>query len=558
MLNKKNNKNKQLLCQRLLNIAEEAPNRVYLRQPHDGKWQELTWAEVIHQAKQVAAHLIQSGLQPGDRVSIFSKNCAEWVIADFGITLAGMVNVPLFPNQNKPTIDFILAHAEVKLVFIGKLDAHLRTRGYIPDCVKTINMGYHLDLSTTYRWDDIMKTSPISEVKRPSPDDVYTIIYSSGTTGEPKGIVFTQEAVANYLLILADDMDRLVRSTRNHHLISYLPLAHVYERTSVQLASLVLESDISFVESLEKFSKNLQEIQPTLFTAVPRIWGVFKQRIEQQIAKKKIGWMLKVPGLSRLVKRKIKHQLGLARCCLCVSGAAHLPEVVVNFFKKLDIHIQEGSGQTEDFGYTTLSLRREIKPGFVGSPRSGVKIKRSDSGELLVDSPCLMKEYYKEDELTRHAFTEEGWLKTGDLVEIDENNRVKILGRISENFKNQKGEFVAPSAIEDQFSTSEFIEYCCLIGKMLPSNILLVNLAATSSKISTTEMQDNLRKLQHNVNRKLKNHEKISHILVVKNPWTIANFCLTPTMKIRRKTIESIYQEAIQNTIAHPVGVVWE
>lgn len=555
MLNKKN---KQLLCQQLLEIEKKAPNRVYLRQPQDGKWRELTWAEVLRQAKQVAALLIQSGLQPGDRVSIFSKNCAEWIIVDYGITLAGMVNVPLFPNQNKQTIDFILDHAEVKLVFVGKLDAHLRTRGYIADNIKTINMGYHLDLSTTYTWDDVMKMSPITEVATPSPEDIYTIIYSSGTTGEPKGVVFTHQAVADYLIILLDDMHRLVRSTSGHHLISYLPLAHVYERTSVQLASLVLECDVSFVESLEKFSKNLQEVQPTLFTAVPRIWGVFKQRIEQQLAKKKIGWLLNVPGLAYFMKRKIKKQLGLARCCLCVSGAAHLPVAVVDFFKKLGISIQEGSGQTEDFGYTSLSLRREIKPGFVGRARSGVKIKQSDSGELLVDSPCLMKEYYKEEALTRQAFTEDGWLKTGDLVEIDEKNRIKILGRISENFKNQKGEFVAPSAIEDLFSTSDLIEYCCLIGKMLPSNILLVNLAIPSKEVASSEMQDNLRKLQHSVNRKLKNHEKISHILVVKNPWTIANFCLTPTMKIRRKTIESTYQEAIQNAVAQPVGVVWE
>lgn len=555
MLNKKN---KQLLCQQLLEIEKKSPNRVYLRQAQDGKWRELTWAEVLHQAKQVAALLMQSGLQPGDRVSIFSKNCAEWIIVDYGITLAGMVNVPLFPNQNKQTIDFILNHAEVKLIFVGKLDAHLRTRGYIEDSIKTVNMGYHLDLSTTYTWDDVMKMSPIVGVAMPSPDDTYTIIYSSGTTGEPKGVVFTHQAVADYLIILLDDMHRLVRSTRDHHLISYLPLAHVYERTSVQLASLVLECDVSFVESLEKFSKNLQEVQPTLFTAVPRIWGVFKQRIEQQIAKKKIGWLLNVPGLAYFMKRKIKKQLGLSRCCLCVSGAAHLPVAVVDFFKKLGIFIQEGSGQTEDFGYTSLSLRREIKPGFVGSARSGVKIKQSDSGELLVDSPCLMKEYYKEETLTRQAFTEDGWLKTGDLVEIDEKNRIKILGRISENFKNQKGEFVAPSVIEDQFSTSDLIEYCCLIGKMLPSNILLVNLAAPSNEIASSEMQDNLRKLQHTVNRKLKNHEKISHILVVKNPWTIANFCLTPTMKIRRKTIESTYQEAIQNAVAQPVGVVWE
>ena len=548
----------QLLCQQLLNKEKEVAHQVYLRQPGEGKWRDFTWAEVIHQARQVAAMLNRAGLERGDCVSIFSKNCAEWIIADYGISLAGMVNVPLFPNQNKQTIDFILGQAEVKLVFIGKLDAHNRTRGFIPEHMKTINFGYHLDLNTSYTWDEVMQSPPDLDLIFPEPEDTYTIIYSSGTTGEPKGIVFTHQAVANYLAILTKDFNRLIPATKRHHILSYLPLAHVYERTSVQLASLVVDCDVSFVESLEKFSKNLQEIQPTLFTAVPRIWGVFKQRIEQQIAKKNIGWMLNTPILSYFVKRKIKHQLGLSRCCLCVSGAAHLPASVVDFFKKIGIYIQEGSGQTEDFGYTTLTQRNNIKPGFVGTPRFGVEIKRSDEGELLVNSPCLMKEYYKDPDSSRHSFTDEGWLKTGDLVEIDEVNRVKILGRLSENFKNQKGEFVSPSAIEDQFTTTGLIEQCCLVGKMLPSNVLLVNLAPTSKEISQTEMKDSLRKLQHSVNRQLKNHEKISHIMVIKEIWSIANFCLTPTMKIRRKVIEATYHEAIHNAIAEPVGVVWE
>lgn len=549
------NKMNPLICDTLLLKEKESADRIYLRQPHEGLWRELTWAQVMKQARQVAATLKSAGLKRGDRVSIFSKNCAEWVIADFGITLAGMVNVPLFPNQNKPTIDFILTHAEVKLVLIGKLDVYHRTRAYIPEDMKTINLGYHLDMVATYSWEEILQTPPLQNIVFSEPDDTYTIIYSSGTTGEPKGIVFTHEAVANYLVIVANDLKRYVQLDQ-HHLLSYLPLAHVYERTSVELASLVLDCDIAFVESLEKFAKNLQEIQPTLFTAVPRIWGVFKQRIEHQIAKQKIAWLLNIPLVSRVVKRKIREQLGLSRCQLCVSGAAHLPSSVVIFFKKLGLSIYEGSGQTEDFGYTTLTQRHDIKPGFVGKARYGVELKRADNGELLVYSSCLMKEYYKEPVLTKNSFTEDGYLKTGDLVEIDDAQRVKILGRISENFKNQKGEFVAPSAIEDQFLTSALVEQCCLVGKMLPSNVLLVNLPSTS--MQQTELQDQLRKLQHDVNRKLKNHEKISHILVVKDDWTIGNHCMTPTMKIRRKVIETNYQSFIHDAVSRPVGVVWE
>ena len=549
-------KNK-LLCQHLLDKEKNFANSVYLRQPSQGIWRELTWAEVMRQARQVATVLKNAGLERGDCVSIFSKNCAEWIIVDFGISLAGMVNVPLFSNQNKGTIEFIIEKAEVKLVFIGKLDAHSRTRDYIPKQIKTINLPYHLDLETTYCWEDVLSCTPMLTIDLPKPEDTYTIIFSSGTTGEPKGVVFTHEAVANYLAILIEDLKRNVSFDR-HHLLSYLPLAHVYERTSVQLASLMLDCDVAFVENLEKFTKNLQEIQPTLFTAVPRIWGVFKQRIEQQLAKKRLGILLNVPVVSYFIKKKIKSQLGLSRCQLCVSGAAHLPTSVLGFFKKIGITIQEGSGQTEDFGYTTLTKKNDVKSGFVGAPRFGVLSKRSESGELLIYSSCLMKEYYKDESLTRDSFTADGWLKTGDLVEIDEKNRIKILGRLSENFKNQKGEFVAPSLIEDQFTTTHLIEQCCLVGKMLPSNVLLVNLPPAAHAPSQIEVSESLRKLQHTVNRKLKSHEKISHILVVKENWTIANHCLTPTMKVRRRIIESNYQDLILNTVTEPVGIVWE
>lgn len=551
------NKKNQLLCEHLLLKERQTPERTYLRQPRDGRWQELNWGETMRQARQLAALLIKSDLKRGDRVSIFSKNCAEWIIADFGITLAGMVNVPLFPNQNQPTLAYILDHAEVQLVLIGKLDAHLRTRQYIPAAIKTINLGYHLDLATTYSWADVLAETPLSDIVIPDDDETYTIIYSSGTTGEPKGIVFTHEAVANYLQILHQDLERMV-PLNNHHLLSYLPLAHVYERTSVELASLLLDCDVAFVESLDKFAKNLQEIQPTLFTAVLRIWSVFKQRVESRLAKKKMKWLLKVPVLSGLIKQKIRQQLGLARCQLCVSGAAHLPESVLKFFQSIGLIIQEGCGQTEDFGYTSLTQRNDVKVGYVGTPRFGVEIKATEQGELLVKSPCLMKEYYKEPALTQQSFTEEGWLKTGDLVEIDQNNRIKIIGRISENFKNQKGEFVSPSGIEDQFIVNGLIEQCCLVGKLLPSNILLVNLAPEVSQTPVALMKEELRKLQHKVNRTLKNHEKISHILVAKETWSIANQCLTPTMKVRRKILETKYQDVILDAVNQPVGVVWE
>lgn len=531
---------------------------IYLRQPHDQIWQEFTWADVVHKSRQVARFLMDNGLKSGDHVSIYSKNCAEWFIADFGITLAGMINVPLFANQHKDSIDYVVRHANVAMIFVGKLDAPNKSFMNLPADIPTISFDYHEKLSTNFSWLSVMESEPLLDVIMPKPDDLYTIIYSSGTTGFPKGVMFTHEAIAQNLEIFPRDLAMHAPSNIRHRLLSYLPLAHVYERSSVQLASVCLDCDVSFVQSLEKFAANLQEVQPTLFAAVPRIWSVFKQKIEKKIPERKLNILLKIPFVSRYIKRKISNQLGLSECLLSVSGAAHLPIHVIDFFSKIGIFIQEGYGQTENLAYGTLSLPNLRKSGFVGSPRFGVKIKQGKGGELLTKSPCLMAGYYKDATSTTTALTSDGWLCTGDIVEIDKMNRVKILGRISENFKNQKGEFVAPTPIEDQFESPELLEHMCLVGRGLPSNVLLVDLTDKATKTCRSKVKEELKSLWHIVNRKLLSHEKISHIVVTNDSWTIENGCLTPTQKVKRLAVEARYHAAIQKSLTEPSSVLWE
>ena len=545
------------LTKRLLDRELNAGNRVYLRQPRHGKWHEFTWAEVMQQARQVAFFLQSLGLKKGAHVAIFSKNCAEWFIADFGICLAGMVNVPLFPNQHEESIDYVLKHAEVKLVFVGKLDNHARQRSYIPEKIPTVSFDYHDDLATTHYWADIRDAAPLQDIALPAADDLYTIIYSSGTSGTPKGVMFTHEAIDNYLTVFPDDLRRTV--TRDHfHLISYLPLAHVYERSAIQLGSLTIPCDVSFVESLDTFADNLREIKPTLFAAVPRIWGVFKQKIEQKLSPHLLGFVLSIPFLSSHIQNKIKHQLGLDQCANNFSGASHLPLSMSEFFEKLDLPIQEGYGQTENLAYATLSLLDERKPGYVGTPGLQVEIKQGDDNELLMKCPCLMKGYYKDPKASAEAFTDDGWFRTGDIVEIDDLNRVKILGRISENFKNQKGEFIAPSPIEKRFSSSKQIDNLCLVGRELPSNVLLVTLTEEAQNKPKDELKEHMQKKLHTINSKLENYEKISHILIVKEQWTPENGLLTPTLKVKRREIEAHYHDFIQEAMEQSDAVVWE
>ncbi|RUR17214.1 AMP-binding protein [Legionella sp. km535] len=546
------------LFQLLLKNEKELADRIYLRQPKDGVWHEYTWAEVMLQARKVAGFLHQLKLKRGSHISIISKNCAEWFITDFGIQLAGMVNVPLFANQNADSARYVLEHGDVKLVFIGKLDDHQHVRQFIPDTYITADFNYHRDLKVNYTWADVMASNPLVDLIEPGPEDLYTIIYSSGTTGSPKGAMYTNKAIANYVTLFPKDILR-IRDLEHYKLISYLPLAHVYERSAIELASVTIPCDVSFVESLDKFAENLKEIQPTFFTAVPRIWGVFKQKIEQKVPPAKLNFLLKIPFISSLVKKKIIHGLGLNDCVNSFSGASHLPIPIIEFFEKIGINIQEGYGQTENLAYATFSLLNERRKGYVGTPRLDVAIKIGEDSELLINSPCLMSGYYKDKQATKNAFTSDGWLRTGDVVEIDSAERVKILGRLSENFKNQTGEFVAPSPIEKRFAANNKIEQLCLIGRGLPTNVLLVTLSegARLSK-NKEEISLSLQESLHKVNAKLMKYEKISHIIVVKDAWTTNNDMLTPTLKVKRKVVEQNYESLIQDVISKHQAVVWE
>ena len=542
----------------LLKNEKEYANRVYLKQPREGVWHEFTWAEVMLQARKVAAFIQQLGLKKGSHVAIISKNCAEWFITDFGIHLAGMVCVPLFSNQHEESIHYVLEHGDVELVFVGKLDEHQLVRSYIPEKYVTVSFDYHTDLKVNYHWSDVLAIEPLMDVIEPDADGLYTIIYSSGTTGLPKGVMFTNQIIANYLTYYPQDILR-IRDLPHYKLVSYLPLAHVYERSAVQLGSLTIPCDVSFIESLGHFSENLQTIQPTFFTAVPRIWGVFQNKIEEKLSPSLLNILLKIPFVSELIKNKIKHRLGLEACTNCFSGASALPIPIIEFFEKVGINIQEGYGQTENLAYATFSLLNERRPGYVGTARPGVSIKKSEDNELLCHSSCLMSGYYKDEQATKNAFTPDGWLHTGDVAELNDKNQVKILGRISENFKNQTGEFIAPSPIERQFDANEMLEQKCLVGRDLASNILLVTLnEPTRINKKKEDIINSLEELLHQVNSRLVKYEKISHIVIVKDEWTPANELLTPTLKVKRRNIEQHYADLIHSAAIQQQHIVWE
>jgi long-chain acyl-CoA synthetase len=546
----------------LLYLKErESGHSVYLRQPQSGQFVETTWLQALTSARKIAAFLKTRGLNPGDRVSIISKNCDEWFIADFGIALAGMVSVPIFANQHYDSVSYIFKHADIKLAFIGKLDDAPAIAAGIPPGVTTVSFTYPLDIAVDLHWNDIMaNATPDLSCPLPRPDDLFTIMYTSGTSGTPKGVMITHGILANTLKSLDHLFDNL-KFPEKVYTISYLPLAHIYERIYIQYASILTkrETSVSFVESKESFGHDLQQISPTLFQAVPLIWFVMQNKILARIPDQKLTLLLKIPLVSWFIKRKLRRVLGLSRCPLPACGAAPLPKATADFFEKLGITIYQGYGQTENLAYICGNNPSSNKFGSVGKAYGDVEVKiDSENQELLVKTPSMMLGYYQDPEATARCILPDGFMRTGDMASIDEEGYIWIIGRVSDQFKTQKGEFINPNPIEMRFLANADLQFACLVGRELPQPILIVELSPEAHQKQREEITNNLITYFNKINPTLNTVEKISHILIVQAPWTTENGLVTPTTKIRRSPIEKAYSHLFEKINQQPHHIVWE
>lgn len=532
-------------------------DRVYLRQPINGVWHEFTWAEVMRQARILVTFLKDLGLKPGDKVSILSKNCAEWFICDFAIAMGGFISIPLYAAQSSDTIRFVLEHAEVKAIFVGKLDNWGPQEAGIPDHIIRASFPYDNPMPAKYHWDDIMKNyEPDPGHFVPKPEDLYTIIYTSGTTGNPKGVMISHRTQANLIMGLATHP--MLTALDHHDFISYLPLGHIFERSVIESTSLYHDITISFVESLQTFAKNLEDISPTIFHAAPRILTQLQKGVLTKLPQKKLDFLLKIPIISGLIKKKIKHALGLSRAIWVISGSAPLSKELIDWFAKLDIHIDEGYGRTEDLAYCSTLLPYENAPGSVGKPHPGIEIRLSEGDELQTRSNVMMDGYYKNEEATKAAFTKDGFLRTGDQARIDENGFIYILGRIQDPFKTDKGEFVNPVKIEPMFAKNTLIEQMCLIGYTLPQPILIAVLSQAARALPKQKIEKSLMDSLNEINVGLTKFEKVTHIIVAKDAWAPENDLLTPTFKMKRHNIHAKYIDLAHKIAEGEEVIVWE
>lgn len=531
---------------------QECPDTVYLRQPLNGQVSDFTWQTVATQARKVAAQLRAMNLEPGSRICIFSKNCAEWFITDLGIMLAGHVSVPIFATAGAETISYVLNHADVKLMFVGRMDNYAQSLSYIPDGVPTVSFPYpELNIGTS--WSDYMDIAPISDNPVPDLDDLMTIIYTSGSTGQPKGVMHSYKTINWAASACLDDL----AVSAADRVMSYLPLAHITERVIVELASFYSGMQISFVESLETFNRDVVAHRPTLFVSVPRLWTKFQMGILAKMPQKKLNILLSIPILNNVIKKKIVSALGIDQARLWASGSAPLAPPVIKWFERLGVKISEGWGMTENSAFGTASVPyRSDKVGFIGKAYNGVDIRISDEGEIQVKAPCNMLGYYLEPEKTAETFTEDGYLRTGDKGEIDADGYVKITGRLKEIFKTSKGKYVVPAPIEGKILENTNVEQVCVTGNNLPQPIALMVMSEEAAKLSQDDLTTSLTATLEKVNAGLESHMKLDHVVVLKDEWTIDNGLLTPTLKVKRHVLEQQFSDIIATEFKHKVVFV--
>ncbi len=540
------------------------PDEVFLTQPNGGQVTDYTWAQAGDQVRRMAQHLASLGLPAGSRIALMSKNCAHWIMAELAIFMAGHVSVPVYPSVNAETLRYILDHSESSLMFLGGMDDWSETSAGVPERLPIITIpgapSFSPPRENLLAWEDLVAVTPPMQGEMPPrrTDDLALIIYTSGSTGQPKGVMIGFGAMAH----AAATTEKLIDVSPGDRVLSYLPLAHAYEHAGILSAGLRYGLHIYFNESLATFADDLRRARPMSFLSVPRLWVKFQLGILQRLPQEKLDALLANPATAEATRRQILEQLGLQDARIAITGSAPLPAAVLKWYRDIGLELLEGYGMTEDFAYSHISYPGRTRVGYVGNPLDGVERRLSEAGEILVKSPARMLGYYKQPELTKESFTEDGFFKTGDMGEIDEEGRLRITGRVKELFKTSKGTDVAPAPIENQLGSHPGVEVALVMGSGQPAAFGMVMLsvdaqAAAQQAEARGEIIRGLEELKERINARLEAHERLEFLAVATEQWTIANGFLTPTMKVRRSIIERHYEPLFDAWFSTRKPVVW-
>ena len=576
-------------------------DRVALRKKDFGIWQEITWAEYGEQVRACAFGLISLGLQPGDRAVILSEDRPEWLYADLAIQCAGGISAGIYATNSSQQCGYIVGHAEATFWIVEdqeQFDKAITVRDQLPDLKYIIVIDpkglRHVDDPMVLTFDELLEKGRDLEHVEPhlledgmaaiQPDDTVILFYTSGTTGDPKGVMHSHTT----LLGIIDPIYFVFDLREEDEYICYLPLCHVAERGLSLINSLRKGCTINFAESPETVFADLAEVAPTFFGGVPRTWEKLKSRIQIDIADAtwakqkayhlalKIGYMcnpyrqknaplpfpLKILWLlaHTTVFYKLRERLGLHRVREAWVGAAPIAPEVLEFFMAIGLPVYEGYGATE-CGITTFTPRDDIRPGCAGKLLPGIQYQITSNRELIFKGPGIMQGYFKDPEKTREVL-EGGWYYTGDAGFIDDDGYLTLTGRTKDMMITAAGRNVYPQAIENMLKASDYIMDAVLIGEgreYLSTLIVLdeetISHHAQTHNIPFSTYADLASKPDivglindevQRVNKNWSDREQILDFRILKWELSDEDDELTPTMKVRRSFICEQYADLIE------------
>lgn len=553
----------------------------------DGQWKAYSAAEYVEMANKLSSAFLTIGVKKGDKVATIMRNSPEWNFVDMGLMQIGAIQIPIYPTISLEHYRHIFKEAEIKVVVLSDREIYEKIKPVLDDGVEHIYMIDEVD--GTEHWTDLLekgKSSRLDEIEsikdEITPDDVATIIYTSGTTGPPKGVMLTHRNFVSNFTTVTD----IINKNPVDKVMSFLPLCHVYERMLNYMYQNIGVS-IYYAESIEALGDNLREVKPQMFCAVPRVLEKTYDKIvnkgrnlpllpkiiffwaikigEQFDHHKKLGWWyhFKLKIADFLVFKKWRKGLG-GELKLIVSGGATLQSKLARTFWAAGIEIMEGYGLTETAPVIAVNNYDEngIKIGTVGPVLKGVEVKFSDDGEILCKGPNLMKGYYRQPEKTREMFTEDGWLKTGDVGYLEDNRFLKITDRKKEMFKTSGGKYIAPQVIESKFKDSPFIENIIIIGdnKKFTSALIVPNFVHLRSwckvkgisykgdveMIGDKRIVNRFQRVVDEMNENFGKVEQVKKTRLLSDAWSVEGGELSPTLKLKRRIIYDKYQHKIE------------
>jgi long-chain acyl-CoA synthetase len=600
------------LCDMLLRNAETYGDQPALSwKPEDGGgWQHLTWRGYRQRVAEAALGLAELGVRRGDFVAIMTRNRPEHLIADLAALHLGAVPVSLYNTLAPEQIAYIANHCEAKVAVIeGRqfMERWEKIKADLPHLRHAILLEDAADFASydwVRSWDSVLEGGRAALAgtggwdrfeaawRAVQPDDLATVMYTSGTTGPPKGVMTTHYNA----LWTAAAVERWTKGTKQAAwepgatYLSYLPLAHSLERLSGHYAALWRATSVWFCPEVLRVVEYLPEVRPATFVAVPRLWekaqaGIMaaiaaepnprRRRIaEQAIATGRqavklfqagkpipLGLRLRVAVFDRLVFRKIRERIGLDRCLVAFSGAAPLAEDVLEFFLAIGIPLREGYGLTESTAPASLNLPERVKVGTVGPALPGVELRVADDGELLIRGGNVAKGYYKDPEQTAATFDPDGWLHTGDIAEVDADGFIRIVDRKKELLITAGGDNVSPSNLENLLKAHPLIGQACAVGDRKPYIAALIVLdgevapgwakehgipfESLEQFAADERVRAEIQRAVDDVNQHVARIEQIKRFTVLPAEWTMDAEELTPTLKLKRRVIHQKYANEI-------------